>query len=405
MKLDIPKGQKFSCQQCTKCCQDWFVALTKKDLIKLKAQSWLNEAEFANGYTINIQGHPYLSHKENGSCLFLNEQTGHCKIHDKFGEKEKPLGCKVFPFNIASTFDDSISITGRFSCPSVRRNTGEDYGKQTKTIQNYISEMSLNKSFTVNDTAKIQFKTVEYLTHFLRNSLQEINDSAKKALFLLYFTQRLEKLGEDFLNDIEIKEIIPPIKQRILEEINTAQKMQLPAIKRSLFRTLLCTYLRRDEDIMNKKITRLNRTFTMLKITFNRGNLKSINHQLNHLDFKDCKLFQNSENPNTEVTQLFWRMIDIKLESYQFFGPVNHNLNFLDGLKSLALLYPLTLASAKIQQTYRNAENINAEDIDLGVEMIEHNFGRLDFFASGFTAKIPKLFMDKETFSQLVFSL
>ena len=44
---------------------------------------------------------------------------------------------------------------------------------------------------------------------------------------------------------------------------------------------------------------------------------------------------------------MVWRLVRNKLESYSFLGVADGNRDFLVGLRSLALLYPLTLAAAK----------------------------------------------------------
>ena len=39
----------------------------------------------------------FLSHRPDGSCVFLSDQ-GRCRIHERHGYEAKPLPCRLFPF-------------------------------------------------------------------------------------------------------------------------------------------------------------------------------------------------------------------------------------------------------------------------------------------------------------------
>ncbi len=102
------------------------------------------------------------------------------------------------------------------------------------------------------------------------------------------------------------------------------------------------------------------------------------------------------------VFALFWRMIRNRLESFQFMGPANSNRNFLDGLRSLALLYPLVVAAAKYNAANRGASSVEREDVDYAVMAIEHSFGRLAVLNQPFTRRLETLLLDQKHFARLV---
>src|ERR1700712_265041 len=75
-------------------------------------------------------GKVYLERRADGACLFLNEENGLCRIHEQFGFEAKPLGCRVFPYQIAPTFRGEASVIGRYDCPTVRKNEGRLHAEE-----------------------------------------------------------------------------------------------------------------------------------------------------------------------------------------------------------------------------------------------------------------------------------
>ncbi len=85
---------------------------------------------------------------------------------------------------------------------------------------------------------------------------------------------------------------------------------------------------------------------------------------------------QTIDVPSVSITALYWQMVRAKLGSLQFMGSANPGHDFLEGLRSLALLYPLVLAAAKYRAANRGSMAIEESDIDYAVGTIEHSFGR-----------------------------
>ena len=103
-KLSIASNQRFRCIQCGRCCRRWHVAVSARDRARLEKLNWPASAEAPEKTFTQIKGHTYLAHTPAGECVFLDTETNLCRIHRHFGESAKPLGCRIYPFNIASTF-------------------------------------------------------------------------------------------------------------------------------------------------------------------------------------------------------------------------------------------------------------------------------------------------------------
>lgn len=117
--LDL-REQRYSCHGCGDCCRDFSVQLRDEDLDRLREQRW--EERLGERIVVEFRGQRYLRQRPDGACLFLQED-GLCRIHAEFGFDEKPVACRLFPFNLAP---DARGTTAglNFACSSVRANRG-----------------------------------------------------------------------------------------------------------------------------------------------------------------------------------------------------------------------------------------------------------------------------------------
>src|SRR4051794_18782344 len=121
MKLTVVQGENFSCHSCTNCCRDWHVELLSGEAEQISGLAWgADDPLHGANVLMRHGGKTFLAHRANGACVFLNEANGRCRIHEQFGAEKKPLGCRLFPFQITPTFGSEASVTARFDCPTVR---------------------------------------------------------------------------------------------------------------------------------------------------------------------------------------------------------------------------------------------------------------------------------------------
>ena len=119
--LPVIDGQRWSCHSCGLCCRSLVGHLTDKERRRLDEQGWVQQLGIA----------PYvksgrrwaLNKQPDGACVFLDEQN-RCKIHAKFGEADKPLACRIFPFSVRPV-GEAWQASLRFDCPSVTSSKGK----------------------------------------------------------------------------------------------------------------------------------------------------------------------------------------------------------------------------------------------------------------------------------------
>ena len=94
--------------------------LRKEDILRLENQGYAQK--MGEPVTVEFRKEQYLRQREDGACIFL-ESDGRCRIHSDYGFDEKPVACRLFPFNLAP--DAGGAHAGlNFACQSVRANKG-----------------------------------------------------------------------------------------------------------------------------------------------------------------------------------------------------------------------------------------------------------------------------------------
>src|ERR1700761_5251509 len=137
MKLSVLENERFTCSACGECCRKWLPELLEGEAKRVESLVWPSGDPLAGAKNkiIHHGNKSYLGRKGDGSCLFLNEANGLCRIHEQFGYDAKPLGCQIFPFQIKATFKNEVTIIGRFDCPTVRKNIGAEHAEALPQIR------------------------------------------------------------------------------------------------------------------------------------------------------------------------------------------------------------------------------------------------------------------------------
>jgi len=134
--LDLPE-QRYTCHGCGDCCRDFSVQLRDEDLERLEAQGWAKER--GESVTVEFRGRRYLRQRPDGGCLFLQDD-GLCEIHARYGFHEKPVACRLFPFNLAP--DSGGTRAGlNFACQSVRANRGSTLESHRDDLRRALREV------------------------------------------------------------------------------------------------------------------------------------------------------------------------------------------------------------------------------------------------------------------------
>lgn len=135
--LPVVDGQRWSCHSCGLCCRTLVGHLTDEERRRLDEQGWAEQLRVApyvkvgRGWALNKQ--------PDGACVFLDDQN-HCKIHAKFGEADKPLACRIFPFSVRPV-RGAWQASLRFDCPSVTASKGQALGGHRSWLSELVRRL------------------------------------------------------------------------------------------------------------------------------------------------------------------------------------------------------------------------------------------------------------------------
>ncbi len=147
-RLTLAKGLRFRCRRCGDCCREFPVPLSAAEVERYEGRDWSSVLEGPTPPVVTTvrRGREvvrYLARKRDGTCLFLAPDD-RCRIHAAFGEADKPLACRIFPF----TFVEGEGPEGRpvasaqFSCSSIAAGDGAPLAQQRKDLQALHTELA-----------------------------------------------------------------------------------------------------------------------------------------------------------------------------------------------------------------------------------------------------------------------
>jgi lysine-N-methylase len=403
MKLSVLPEAHFTCSACARCCRNWHVELLPDEIERIPMLVWpAGDPLNSKSVTLKHSGHVYLAHADDHACVFLNRENNLCRIHAQFGVDAKPLGCRLYPFQIMPTFKGEATLSPRFGCPTVRKNEGASHADSLPELRELAKRMTLPANLDASTCCNLDREQVDAVCEFAATLLHGFDRNDARALFLIALADWLDTLDADELDREALGTAFPRLKQTV--EASLAIGVKKPGwLVRMAFRMYLGLHLRRDEDVLDRRAGRIGRMVAMMKLVLGLGDF----HQLGILhptgSLKKARLFQPVLEPlSTETFDLHWRMIATKLLSLHFMGSTNANRDLLAGMRSLALLYPLVVGAAKYRAGNRDASAIESQDVDYAVAVIEHSFGRSPVLAQSFARSIEKVLLDPVMFLRMV---
>jgi len=405
-KIYISKQQHYGCMMCGRCCRRFHVLITKAEIERLSKLDWTGEADVPEAFFTEIKGFNYFKRKDDGGCVFLDDR-GVCRMHKRFGFERKALTCRGYPFNIVSTFKGEVSVLARMDCSSVVDDCGPEIRAQEKDIEKLVSELRFGNGFSPEQLCGMDRKAVEALCAHLQEIVNDASLSMPdRARLLMALADRAERLGGVFLSDHKtMEEVYPSLIASMKAALPEQLRFNIGFLARCLFRQWLASYCRRDEEILHPGMgTRIAHAWNIAKLTAGFGNLCKLGWE--HPDFpaRKASLFDTRQVKSTsDAWDIFRKFLSVRLECFQFFGVAYYGTNIFDGLRTLFLTYPVTLALARLSAASRGAGAIEREDVRYAVLAMDHAHGRSPALRFKTTRTREKFFASQ--YSQLIFSL
>jgi hypothetical protein len=284
----------------------------------------------------------------------------------------------------------------------VRQNAGASHAEALPELRQLAKKMQFPGFFDQATTCNLDRDQTYAVCEFAATLIHAFGRNDQRALFLIALTDFLSTLSSDELNREAMGSAFAQMKQGV-ETVSSVPAKKTGWFTRLAFRTYLGFHLRRDEDVLDGRAGRFQRLWAMVALVAGFGSFSGLGvvHPTGKLG--RAKLFgPHLPCGDPAIFELHWRMIATKLLSLHFIGAANFGRDLLAGLRSLALMYPLVVATAKYRAGNRGSTTIETEDVDYAVGMIEHGFGRSPVLAQSFARSIEKLLLEPEIFLRLV---
>lgn len=382
-KVHIARNQNYGCILCGRCCRRFHVRLSDAEVTRLQALDWGNEADVPRDFVQRLRGQAYFRRRDDGGCVFLDGQTGACRMHARFGFDAKALTCRGYPHNLASTWRDEVSVVARLDCPAVQQDAGKPLAANRRQIEGLVEELGTRGGFTGRQLEGLSREAVQRLTQILVDLIEEHRERSPGTLaYALFLTaERCQALGASFLNDIETLEtVLPSLLAGVREEAADRPRGRVGLLSRTLFHEWLAACCRRDEELVRPSLgTRLRRSAALAAYAVGAGSLRSMGQEHPDLSLRRVRLFAAGagwEPSSPAAWESFRRLLVARLEGPQFFGVAYYGEPFFSGLRALLQSYALVLAAARTHAAARAARCIETPDVHYAVGAIDHSLGR-----------------------------
>lgn len=386
LPLKLPTIQNWSCHNCGGCCTQHLIEITPEERQRILDQQWTAADGVEQEPVVWFAGKKSqpryrLAHRPDGACVFLTED-GLCRIHAKFGEPAKPLACRVYPYAL-HPHGKSITVSLRFSCPSVVANLGKPVAQQTSDLQT-IEALVVPEGAErmppprLSPTEHVEWPVFEtFINRVLGQLSHEASPLLQRFYRVLAWTNLVATSRLDGLNRTQINEFMT-----LLTTALSTQSAQLPTeidppgkLGRLYFRLFAAQYARKDtvRNLSGGWADRWRLFRAVLRFTRGRGNLPPLQAGLHAVPFEAL------EGPFGELpegtNELFTRYWQVKVQGLHCCGPAFYGLSLTEGLPFLLLMFPVTLWLARWRAVSQGRRVLTLTDVQEGLAMADHNQG------------------------------
>ena len=411
LSLTLPTIQNWSCHNCGGCCRQHAIEITEEERQRILAQGWTEKDGTPTGNALFEwhAGPPWakryqLAHQADGACVFLDER-GLCRIHAKFGEAAKPLACRIYPYAFHPD-GKKITVSLRFSCPSVVANRGRTMSQNADEIKQLARAVVPDGHDKMPPPAISARERVEW-PDFLRfidaiDATLAATDVpiALKLQRVLFWLNLVEQSRFDKLSSARLTEFLDLIRQAADDELPNAKTSEVlktsevsspGSVARVQFRLLAAQYARKDTAADLAAGWRGRWKLFRAATRFARGTghvpvLQSV--------FREVP-FESLEQPfgfPAESEELWTRYFRVKVQGMHFCGAAFYDLPLVEGFQSLALIFPATLWIARWLAASQDRQQLAPDDVARALTISDHHHGYSPLFGSfGFRRRVRTL--------------
>ena len=386
--LELPTIQNWSCHSCSGCCREHGIVITDEERERIERQNWtaadgIDEERplfVREGGLIGKSWYRF-NHQSDGGCVFLQDD-GLCRIHAKFGEPAKPLACRIYPY-VFHPAGNKVTVSLRFSCPSVVKNLGRPVTAQRKEIREIANQLV---PANVREATPPELKPGSSLPwpDLLRfvealERTMSANDAPVRTRLLraLYWIGLVEQSTFDKLEGQRITEFLDLIGEAAVEEVDRMAEDidSVSRVGRMQFRLHAGQYARKDTHATADRSLggRLRLLHMAWRLTRGTGTLPQLQDCFREVPFD--ALEGDFGLPPEASEEIFTRYFLVKITGLHFCGRAFYNVPLVEGFRSLALMYPVTLWIARWLAVSSDRHSLTGDDVVQALTIADHNHG------------------------------
>lgn len=406
LALELPTIQNWSCHNCSGCCRQHAIFITPEERARISAQNWTPADGVAAGQPLfeeepswpSLRRRTRLAHQPDGACVFLNEQ-GLCRIHAKFGEAAKPLACRIYPYAFHPC-GERLTVSLRFSCPSVAANRGRSLLSQKRDLQE-LAQLVVPSTYRgappppLTGRVTLDWPDTLRVNRALDESLAvEDIPVALKLLRTLSWVELLSQARFDKIQGKRLEELLALLREASLAEVTRLPDIPGPpsSVAQSQFRLLAGQYARQDTfaSIDRSWRGRWRQLGHALQLARGRGNLPALHPDLKAIPCDQLEVPCGGLPAESE--ELLTRYFRVKIQGLHYCGAAYYGVPVVEGFWSLALVMPVVCWVARWRAASQDRDRLTAEDVVWALTIVDHQHGYSEAFGSwGFRRRVRNL--------------
>jgi lysine-N-methylase len=391
LKLELPTLQSWSCHNCSGCCRQHAIEVTEEERQRILGQNW-TEADGVMGPVVVPMGGMLrrghrLAHQADGACVFLDEK-GLCRIHAKFGEAAKPLACRIYPFAFHPS-GKSVTVSLRFSCPSVVANKGKPVGERRGELLNLAKAVvpeQLVEPLPPRISAKESVDWKDFARFIAALDAGFADTGTPFLLKLLRTLAWVDLVGEarfGALKGTRIGEFLDLIVQCARTDVaGLPAELGSPSKLNAMqFRLLVGQYARQDTFAADRS---LRGRLRMLRASwsFARGKRTVPAMQEAFREVPFAAVERVTGTLSAEAEEIFTRYFRVKIQGLHFCGPAYYDVPLVEGFQSLALVLPAVMWLARWLAASGGRAEFTTDDVAQALAIADHHHGYSPLFGS-----------------------
>lgn len=378
--LELPTIQNWCCHNCGGCCRQHAIYITAAEEQRITQQHWTDLPGWPKGNGLFVKdgprGQKRLATREDGACVFLDEQ-GLCRIHGKFGEPAKPLACQVYPYAFHPS-GEGLTVSLRFSCPSVVKNLGRPVSDQTADLQRLAKQVLPEhyKALPPPDLIRgLRMAWSEFLD--VVDALDAMLHVADVPLVLrvrrlLEWTSLLEQAPVSRLKGDKLTAMIELLYAECEHRVRDGLATEPTSVGMKLFRLAGGQYARHD-TLAAQPTWRMRWRFFWEGISYARGTgvTPSPHRSLKSIPF--ALLSESYGGLSDEMDQLLTRYLRVKVQGLHLCGRAAYGESLIEGMRTMVLVVSVMLWVAKWVASSQGRTVWRLDDLIEAITIVDHN--------------------------------